>query len=111
MIKKLPIANRGKIVVRIICTCAKADHFHGHLRKCQQACHTRKKSHRGLHIGPEAITGYLSAQRRVNLVIVAGYNAVHPGYGFLSETPQLPQICRGRKAMLAVRMPVVPGSE
>ena len=134
MIKKLLIANRGEIAVRIIRACteagitsvaiyADADRHALHVKKADEA----------YNIGPESIAGYLNAHRIVNLAIATGCDAVHPGYGFLSENPLLPEICQARgicyigpgaavirqmgdkiaarKAMQAVNIPVVPGSE
>ena len=134
MIKKLLIANRGEIAVRIIRACteagitsvaiyADADRHALHVKKADEA----------YNIGPESITGYLNAHRIVNLAIATGCDAVHPGYGFLSENPLLPEICQARsicyigpgaavirkmgdkiqarKAMQAADIPVVPGSE
>ena len=134
MIKKLLIANRGEIAVRIIRACAEAgitsvaiytdaDRYALHVRKADEA----------YNIGPESVAGYLNAHRIVNLAVATHCDALHPGYGFLSENPLLPEICasrdiryigpnasvirmmgdkiQARAAMQAADIPVVPGSE
>ena len=134
MIKKLLIANRGEIAVRIIRACAEAGitSVAIYADADRHALHV-KKADEAYNIGPESITGYLNAHRIVNLAIATGSDAVHPGYGFLSENPLLPEICKARgvcyigpgatvirqmgdkiqarKAMLAAGIPVVPGSD
>lgn len=134
MIKKLLIANRGEIAVRIIRACAEAgitsvaiytdaDRYALHVSKADEA----------YNIGPESVAGYLNAHRIVNLAVATHCDALHPGYGFLSENPLLPEICASRQvryigpeasvirmmgdkiqaraAMQAAGIPVVPGSE
>ena len=134
MIRKILIANRGEIAVRIIRACAEmdirsvaifseADRFALHVKKADEAyC-----------IGSEELAGYLNPHRIVNLAAETGCDAVHPGYGFLSENPELAAACaaRGlvfigpdaatirllgdkteaRAAMIAAGVPVTPGSE
>jgi len=134
MIKKILIANRGEIAVRIVRACnemgirsvavySEADRHALHVKKADEAyC-----------LGPETVAGYLNAHRLVNLAIAAGCDALHPGYGFLSENPDLADICtrRGirfigpsaevirrmgdktaaRKAMIEAGVPVTPGSD
>jgi pyruvate carboxylase subunit A len=134
VIKKLLIANRGEIAVRIIRACAEAgitsvaiytdaDRYALHVSKADEA----------YNIGPESVAGYLNAHRIVNLAVATHCDALHPGYGFLSENPLLPEICASRQvryigpeasvirmmgdkiqaraAMQAAGIPVVPGSE
>ena len=132
MIKKILIANRGEIAVRISRACAEmdirsaaifseADRFSLHVKKTDEAyC-----------IGSEELAGYLNPHRIVNLAVETGCDAIHPGYGFLSENPELAQVCaqRGicfigpdartiqlmgdkieaRRAMMAAGVPVTPG--
>ncbi len=134
MIKKILIANRGEIAVRIIRACAEleirsvaiyseADRFALHVKKADEAyC-----------IGSEELAGYLNPHRIVNLAVETGCDAVHPGYGFLSENPELAAACaaRGivfigpdadtirrmgdktvaREMMIRAGVPVTPGSE
>ena len=134
MIKKVLIANRGEIAVRIVRACAElgirsvavytdADRHSLHIKKADEA----------YSLGPDTVSGYLNAHRIVNLAAATGCNALHPGYGFLSENPLLAQICakRGiifigpsarvirsmgnkieaRKSMISAGIPVIPGSE
>jgi len=134
MIKKILIANRGEIAVRIVRACAEMgiksvavyaepDRYALHVKKADEA----------YSLGPDTVAGYLNAHRLVNLAKAAGCDALHPGYGFLSENPELAEICarRGvyfigpssdvihkmgdkteaRKAMQAAGIPVTPGSD
>lgn len=134
MINKLLIANRGEIAVRIARSCREmgirsvaiysdADRHALHVKKADEAyC-----------IGAESVAGYLNAHRIVNLAVATGCDAIHPGYGFLSEDPVLPKVCSRRKitfigpsdtlielmgdklqaraAAIAAGVPVVPASE
>ncbi|HET9121864.1 MAG TPA: biotin carboxylase N-terminal domain-containing protein, partial [Acidiferrobacteraceae bacterium] len=134
MISKILVANRGEIAVRIVRACAEmniqsaavytdADRHGLHVKKANEA----------YSLGPDPIGGYLNAHRLVNLALTTGCDALHPGYGFLSENPQLADICnrRGitfigpsaevirsmgdkteaRATMIAAGLPVVPGSD
>jgi len=134
LIKKVLIANRGEIAVRIVRACAElgvrsvavytdADRYSLHIKKADEA----------YSLGPDSVSGYLNAHRIVNLAVATGCNALHPGYGFLSENPLLAQICakrgitfigpgaeviqrmgnkiKARKAMISAGIPVIPGSE
>src|SRR5210317_1689665 len=97
MIKKILIANRGEIAVRIARACAEAgiksvaiyseaDRYALHVKKADQA----------FSLGPEAVSGYLNVHNIVNLAVATGCDALHPGYGFLSENPELAHICKRR---------------
>ncbi len=134
MIKKILIANRGEIAVRIIRACAEAGITSAaiYADADSHALHV-KKADEAYNIGPESLAGYLNAHRIVNLAIATGCDAVHPGYGFLSENPLLAEICAlrnirfigpnatvirqmgdkvaARHAMQAAGIPVVPGSD
>ncbi|HUW26262.1 MAG TPA: acetyl-CoA carboxylase biotin carboxylase subunit [Gallionella sp.] len=134
MINKILVANRGEIAVRIVRACSEmgiksvavytdADRHALHVKKADEA----------YHIGSEPVTGYLNAHNIVNLAVIAGCDALHPGYGFLSENPELAEICarrdikfigpsariirqmgdkvQARNAMLAAGIPCVPGSD
>jgi pyruvate carboxylase subunit A len=133
-IQKLLIANRGEIAVRIVRACteagitsvaiyADADRHALHVKKADEA----------YNIGPESVAGYLNAHRIVNLAVASGCDALHPGYGFLSENPLLAEICKqrniryigpgaavirkmgdkiaARNAMQQAGIPVIPGSD
>lgn len=134
MIKKILIANRGEIAVRIIRACAEAGitSVAIYADADRHALHV-KKADEAYNIGPESIAGYLNAHRIVNLAVAASCDALHPGYGFLSENPLLADICRlrqiryigpdarviarmgdkvaARQAMIEAGIPVVPGSD
>jgi pyruvate carboxylase subunit A len=133
MIKKVLIANRGEIAVRIARACTElgiksvaiytdADRYSLHLRKADEA----------YNLGPDSVSGYLNVHRIVNLAIATGCDALHPGYGFLSENPDLAAACekrgirfigpsasvisqlgdklQAREAMIKAGVPVTPGS-
>jgi pyruvate carboxylase subunit A len=133
LIKKVLIANRGEIAVRIVRACAELgitsvaiytepDRHSLHVKKADEA----------YNLGPDSIAGYLNAHRIVNIAVATGCDALHPGYGFLSENPILASICKNRnirfigptadvirlmgdkiearRSMIAAGVPVVPGS-
>jgi pyruvate carboxylase subunit A len=134
VINKLLIANRGEIAVRIIRACAEAGitSVAIYADTDRHALHV-KKADEAYNIGPQSVAGYLNAHRIVNLAIATGCDALHPGYGFLSENPLLPEICQkrgicyvgpnaavirkmgdkieARIAMQTAGIPVVPGSD
>jgi pyruvate carboxylase subunit A len=134
MFRKILIANRGEIAVRIIRACSEmgirsvaiysdADRYSLHVKKADEA----------YSLGADPLAGYLNVHRIANLAAATGCDAVHPGYGFLSENPELAEACerRGitfigpsaevirrmgdkteaRQAMMAAGLPVTPGSE
>ncbi|BBP01126.1 acetyl-CoA carboxylase biotin carboxylase subunit [Sulfuriferula nivalis] len=134
MIKKILIANRGEIAVRIVRACSElgitsvaiysdADRHALHVKKADES----------YNIGSDPVQGYLNAHNIVNLAVASGCDALHPGYGFLSENPILAEICarrgirfigpnadvitmmgdkiQARKAMIKAGIPVIPGSD
>ena len=134
MIKKILVANRGEIAVRIVRACsemgiksvaiyADADRHALHVKKADEA----------YNIGSDPVIGYLNAHNIVNLAVASGCDALHPGYGFLSENPELAEICarrgikfigpdasvirqmgdkiQARNAMVAAGIPCTPGSD
>ncbi len=134
MIKKILIANRGEIAVRIVRACSEmgiksvaiysdADRHALHVKKADEA----------YNIGSDPVIGYLNAHNIVNLAVASGCDALHPGYGFLSENPELAEICarrgikfigpeasvirqmgdkiQARNAMVAAGIPCTPGSD
>ncbi|MDH5691732.1 MAG: acetyl-CoA carboxylase biotin carboxylase subunit [Gammaproteobacteria bacterium] len=133
-IKKILIANRGEIAVRIVRACAELDitSVAIYAEPDRHALHV-KKADEAYNIGPDSISGYLNVHRIVNLAVATGCDALHPGYGFLSENPELARACakRGikfigpnadvihkmgdkteaRNAMIAAGVPVVPGTQ
>jgi len=97
MLRKILIANRGEIAVRIIRACAEmgirsvaiyseADRFALHVKKADESyC-----------IGSEPLAGYLNVYGLVDLAATTGCDAIHPGYGFLSENAQFAKACQER---------------
>lgn len=134
MIKKILIANRGEIAVRIVRACAEmgirsvavystVDKYALHVKRADES----------YNISDEPLEGYLNPQRLVSLAVETGCDALHPGYGFLSENPQLADACRARgikfigpssdiirrmgdktearRTMIAAGIPCTPGTE
>jgi acetyl-CoA carboxylase biotin carboxylase subunit len=133
MFTKVLVANRGEIAVRILRTLRElglrtvavysdADRSAPHVRLADEA----------VHIGPApSAQSYLLTERIIDACRRTGAQAVHPGYGFLSEKPQLAQACKdagivfigpepsamiamgsktaARERMIAAGVPVVPG--
>ena len=94
MLRKILIANRGEIAVRIIRACAEmgirsvaiysdADRYSLHVKKANEA----------YSLGADPLAGYLNVHRIVSLAAATGCDAIHPGYGFLSENPELAEAC------------------
>ena len=95
MFTRVLIANRGEIAVRIARTCRAlgiptAAVFSDADRNARQVGATDA----AVHIGPApAAESYLSVRRIIDAARASGADAVHPGYGFLSEDPALPAAC------------------
>jgi len=134
LFKKILIANRGEIAVRLIRACSElgitsvaiysdADRHALHVKKADES----------YNVGSDPLAGYLNAHNIVNIAVTSGCDAIHPGYGFLSENPELAEICsrrdikfigpdaeiirqmgdkiQARTAMINASIPVIPGSE
>lgn len=134
MFRKVLIANRGEIAVRIIRACrelglptvaiySQADANSLHVRLATEAyC-----------IGPaQSAKSYLSIPAIISAAIVSGADAIHPGYGFMSERADFAEICEkhgikfigptaqamrkmgdkatARKTMIENDVPVTPGT-
>lgn len=95
-IKRLLIANRGEIACRVIQTCKKlgiesvavfsdADRFARHSQLADLACHVG---------GSAASESYLNAQAIIDAARRVKADAIHPGYGFLSESTELISLCQ-----------------
>jgi acetyl-CoA carboxylase biotin carboxylase subunit len=134
-IRKILVANRGEIAVRVMRTCREmglgtvavysdADRGALHVRKADEA----------VHIGPSpARDSYLAIQKVIDAAKKTGADAIHPGYGFLSENAELARAVEAagitfigppaasmdamgvkttaRRNMNAAGVPTVPGSE
>src|SRR5262245_12806289 len=134
-IKKILIANRGEIAVRVIRSCREMEiktvAVYSHVDRA--ALHVRRADE-AYHIGPAAPTeSYLNGQKLIETAKKAGADAIHPGYGFLSENAAFAeavekaglifigpdaQVIRSmgskieaRKIALKAKVPVVPGIE
>src|SRR5277367_5704373 len=95
MFRKVLIANRGEIACRIIRTLRRmgvgsvavfsdADRHALHVLQADQA----------IHLGPSVVAdSYLRADRLIEAVRESGAEAIHPGYGFLSESPAFAHAC------------------
>src|SRR6266700_3643466 len=95
MFKKILIANRGEIAVRIMAACremhiltvavySEVDRYAQHVRVADEA----------YEIGPApAVESYLHIARVIEVAKRCGAEAIHPGYGFLSENPLFAEAC------------------
>jgi acetyl/propionyl-CoA carboxylase alpha subunit len=95
MFSKILIANRGEIAVRVIRACREMgiESVAVYSDADAEAMHTTLANHR-VRIGPAAAAeSYLSVDAIVGAARASGAQAVHPGYGFLSENPSLPAAC------------------
>ena len=96
MFSKILIANRGEIAVRIIRACRE-------MGISTVAVYSSVDA-RSLHVAladeaycigeSEAASSYLNAEAILSAALVSGAQAIHPGYGFLSENPKFAQLCR-----------------
>jgi acetyl-CoA carboxylase biotin carboxylase subunit len=135
MFNKILIANRGEIALRVICACrelgiktvavySQADEHSLHVRFADE----------DVCIGPaRSLDSYLNVPAIISAAEITGADAVHPGYGFLSESAYLAEVCeachikfigpfpntirlmgdkaRARRAMKKAGVPVLPGSD
>jgi acetyl-CoA carboxylase biotin carboxylase subunit len=135
MFKKILIANRGEIALRVICACrelgiktvavySEADENSLHVRFADE----------DVCIGPaRSADSYLSVPAVLSAAEITGADAIHPGYGFLAESAYLAEVCeachikfigpapnvirllgdkaRARRAMKKAGVPVLPGTD
>ena len=134
MFKKVLIANRGEIAVRIIRACRTLDiaTVAVYSTADKDALHVRLADER-VCVGPPAPTAsYLNIPALISAALSLGADAVHPGYGFLSENGDFAEACqrsglvfigprvrnirlmgdkpRARRIMEKARIPVLPGT-
>ena len=135
MFKKILIANRGEIAMRIIIACrelgiktvavySEADEHALHVRFADE----------DVRIGPaRSAESYLNVPAIISAAEITGADAIHPGYGFLSESAYLAEVCeachirfigpdpkvirlmgdkaRARRAMKKAGLPLLPGTD
>ncbi|MDD3337423.1 MAG: acetyl-CoA carboxylase biotin carboxylase subunit [Lachnospiraceae bacterium] len=134
MINKVLIANRGEIAVRIIRACREMgiETVAVYSEADRDALHTQLADE-AICIGPaESTQSYLNMERIISATIISGADAVHPGFGFLSENAQFVRLCEkcnitfigptaevmeklgnksvARNTMVEAGVPVIPGS-
>ncbi len=135
MFKKIMIANRGEIAMRVICACkelgirtvavySEADRNSLHVRFADEA----------ICIGPpRSADSYLNIPAVISAAEIANVDAIHPGYGLLSENANFAEVCetshikfigpppeitrlmgekeKARQAMKKANVPILPGSD
>src|SRR5271167_3983346 len=133
--KKILVANRGEIALRVICACkelgigtvaiySEADRNALHVRFADEA----------VCIGPpRSSESYLNIPHVISAAEITNVDAIHPGYGFLSENANFAKVCeaseitfigpkpeviemmgekdRARREMKTAGLPTIPGSE
>jgi acetyl/propionyl-CoA carboxylase alpha subunit len=95
MIKRLLVANRGEVALRVIRACREVgvESVAVYSDADANAPHV-SAADRAVHIGPApAAESYLSTARLLDAVHTSGADAVHPGYGFLSENASFAAAC------------------
>ena len=135
MIKKVLIANRGEIAVRIIRACREMgiETVAVYSQADREALHT-KLADEAICIGPPPSSeSYLSMERIISATVVTQADAIHPGFGFLSENSKFAELCQqcnitfigpdaqviaklgnkqeARNTMVSAGVPVIPGSK
>ena len=98
MIKKILIANRGEIAVRIIRACREMgiETVAVYSEADAEALHT-KLADEAVCIGPAPSSqSYLSMENIISATVVSGADAIHPGFGFLSENSKFAELCEQR---------------
>jgi len=134
MISKVLIANRGEIALRVIKTCKALGikTVAVYSDEDRNSLHV-KNATESYHIGEAApAKSYLNQEKILDVILSSGADAVHPGYGFLSENPDFAGLCEKNKvtfigpsaasmdlcgdkqqckaAMIKAKVPTVPGS-
>lgn len=96
MFSKILIANRGEIAVRIIRACKEMGvaTVAVYSETDKNALHVALADQSYCIGGPEASDSYLNENQIISAAILAGAQAIHPGYGFLSENAHFARLCR-----------------
>ena len=95
MIRKVLIANRGEIAVRIIRACREMgiETVAVYSEADREALHTQLADE-AICIGPAPSSeSYLNMEQIISATIVSGADAIHPGFGFLSENDRFAALC------------------
>ena len=133
--KKILIANRGEIAVRIIRACREMgiETVAVYSEADKEALHT-KLADEAICIGPaSSAESYLNMEQIISATVISGADAIHPGFGFLSENSKFAELCEqcnitfigpdsaaiarlgnkqeARNTMMAAGVPVIPGSK
>ena len=89
MIQKILIANRGEIALRIVRACRELGikTLAVYSEADIQSLHVQLADEAICIGGPRSSDSYLRADRIISAAEIADVDAIHPGYGFLSETP------------------------
>ena len=133
-IHKVLVANRGEIALRVMRTCRemRISTIAVFAEPDRRAPHVYYADERSELTGPSPRQAYLEIEQLVELARARGADAVHPGYGFLSENPAFAEACEAagltfigpsgasmramgdkieaRRRMEAAGVPIVPGS-
>lgn len=134
MIEKILIANRGEIAVRIIRACREMgiETVAVYSEADKEALHAQLADE-AICIGPAPSSeSYLNMERIISATLISGADAIHPGFGFLSENSKFAELCEqcnitfigpssevirkmgnkseARNTMIAAGVPVTPGS-
>ena len=135
MFRKILIANRGEIAVRVILACREMGikTVAVYSEADERALHVRFADE-DICIGPaKSADSYLNVPAIISAAEITGADAIHPGYGFLSESAYFAEVCeacqitfigphsrvikllgnktQARKAMREAGLPMLPGSE
>jgi acetyl-CoA carboxylase biotin carboxylase subunit len=96
MFSKILVANRGEIAVRIIRACKEmgVSTVAVYSEADKNALHVALADQSYCIGGPEASESYLNENQIISTALLAGAQAIHPGYGFLSENAHFARLCR-----------------
>ena len=96
MFSKILIANRGEIAVRIIRACKEMGiaTVAVYSQADREALHVALADESFCIGGPEAADSYLNENQIISTALLSGAQAIHPGYGFLSENAHFARLCR-----------------
>ncbi len=135
MIEKVLVANRGEIAVRIIRACREMgiETVAVYSTADKDALHVELADEAVCIGSPLPKNSYLNIENIISAAVLTGCDALHPGFGFLSENAKFAEICtncgikfigpsskmitlmgdkaKAREMMIAADVPVVPGSE